>query len=187
VTPERAVRVADAALRLAIVLAVSGLSFSLFLRFGSPDRGGLSLTADQRAAEPAESLAGDLNVVTAATTVPESLATLAEAVPAPPVPEPAVVTDVVLLPCTEPNPRSDGRFLLPPHNPNHRTIVGLPSGPGEPRRGLLIPPHDPGTETRVPMVFAPLDSVLEHTIRIPPHDPARYKLIRPDTLPCLPS
>jgi hypothetical protein len=187
VTLERDVGIANAALRVAIVLAVSGLSFALFLRFRPPEGRGVALTADQRAVEPAESLVGDLNVVTAATTVPDSLATLADtAAPAPPpVPPPMVVTDVVLLPCNEPNPRPDGRFLLPPHDPNHRTIVGLPSGPGEPKRGLVIPPHDPGTESRIPVLLVPLDSALEHTIRIPPHDPSRYKLIRPDTLPCV--
>jgi hypothetical protein len=61
----------------------------------------------------------------------------------------------------------------------------LPAGPGEPRRGLVIPPHDPGTENRIGFELVPLDSILDHTIRIPPHDPTRYKLIRPDTLPCL--
>ena len=171
-TLERDVGIANAALRVAIVLAVSGLSFALFLRFRPPEGRGVALTADQRAVEPAESLVGDLNVVTAATTVPDSLATLADtAAPAPPpVPPPMVVTDVV---------------LLPPHDPNHRTIVGLPSGPGEPKRGLVIPPHDPGTESRITVLLVPLDSALEHTIRIPPHDPSRYKLIRPDTLPCV--
>ena len=189
-TPDREVRLAESALRVAIVLAVAGLSFTLFLGYRLPERAGLGWATEQTAAEPASpaasAAAGDLNVVTAATTVAESLAALPEpAAPTPLAPlPPAAATDVVLLPCNEPNPRPDGRFLIPPHDPSRYTIVGLRSGPGEPRRGLLIPPHDPGAENRIPVQLVPLDSILEHSIRLPPHDPGRYKLIGPDTLPC---
>lgn len=185
-TPDKEVRIADMALRVAMVLAIAGVSFTLFVGYRQPEHARLGWTADQRVAEPSEAPTGDLNVVTAATTVAESLAAPLETAPAPPVPPPpAAPTDVVLLPCSEPNPRPDGRFLIPPHDPTRRTIVGLPSGPGEPKRGLVILPHDPGRENRVPFEVVPLDSILEHTIRIPPHDPGRYKLIRPDTLPCI--
>lgn len=187
-TPDREVRLAEVALRVAIVLAVAGLSFTLFLGYRLPERAGLGWAMEQTAAEPGSQAAGDLNVVTAATTVAESLAALPEPAQTPPARlPPAAATDVVLLPCNEPNPRPDGRFLIPPHDPSRYTIVGLRSGPGEPKRGLVIPPHDPGAENRIPVQLVPLDSILKHTIRIPPHDPARYKLIRPDTLPCVES
>jgi hypothetical protein len=187
VTPGRELRIADMALPVAVVLAVAGLSFALFLGYRLPEHARPGWTTEQRAATSADPLPGDLSVMTAATTVAESAAPATEPpVPAPPASTaPAAPTDVVLLPCTEPNPRPDGRFLIPPHDPTRRTIVGLPAGPGEPRRGLVIPPHDPGTENRIRFELVPLDSILDHTIRIPPHDPTRYRLIRPDTLPCL--
>jgi len=96
-----------------------------------------------------------------------------------------VPTDLILLPCWLPNPRSDGSFIIPPHDPAHRTIVALPSRPGEPRRGLVIPPHDTRQQTRVPVRTVPLDSLLDYTIRIPPHDPERFITVERDTLGCL--
>lgn len=96
-----------------------------------------------------------------------------------------VPTDLILLPCWLPNPRPDGSFIVPPHNPAHRTIVALPSRPGEPRRGLVIPPHDTKRQTRVPVRTVPLDSLLDYTIRIPPHDPERFITVDRDTLGCL--
>jgi hypothetical protein len=184
---EAAARTADAALWAATVLALLGLGVILYLRYQVPP------VVDHVWSAPPPTAAGlgsapDLSVATAATTVAESLGPPPDSASAPPPPAPpAAVTDVVLLPCTEPNPRPDGRFLIPPHDPAHRTIVGLPSAPGEPRRGLVIPPHDPARENRIPLELVPLDSVLEHTIRLPPHDPSRYKLIRPDSLPCIDS
>jgi hypothetical protein len=95
------------------------------------------------------------------------------------------ITDVVLLPCSTANPRPDGSFILPPHNPRHRTIVGLPSGPGEPRRGFVIPPHDPAQENRVPIRLISMDSILEHSLQVPPHDPTTSNIVRPYQVPCL--
>lgn len=97
-----------------------------------------------------------------------------------------VVTDVVLLPCSTPNPRADGSFLIPPHNPRHRTIVGLPHQPGESARGFVIPPLDPKRENQVPIQIIPIDSILAHTLRVPPHDPTGYNRVRPDSMACLP-
>lgn len=185
---ESEARSAELALRAAIVLATAGLGFALYLRYRSPDTADFGLTRPQPAVAAPESPGTDeLSVVTAATTVADSLAAAPDSAPpahVPPAP-PGVVTDVVLLPCTEPNPRADGSFLIPPHDPTHRTIVGLPSGPGEPKRGLVIPPHDPRMQNRIPVELVPLDSILAHTVRIPPHDPDRYKLARSDTLPCV--
>ncbi|HEX2450396.1 MAG TPA: hypothetical protein VHJ69_04620 [Gemmatimonadales bacterium] len=180
---DREIRTTQLALGAALGVAVAALGFALWLRYGPPRAGESGRPGRPAAAAPANG-ADELSVMTAA-------ATPAESVPAPEAaarPEPAsppVATDVVLLPCSEPNPRPDGRFLIPPHDPTHRTIVGLPSGPGEPRRGLVIPPHDPAVENRVTVQFVPLDSILETTIRIPPHDPAKFKLISPDSVPCI--
>ena len=185
---ESEARRAEVALRAAIVLAVAGLGFALYLRYRLPDTADFGLTRPQPAVLAPESPGTDeLSVVTAATTVAERLAAAADAAPLAQVSPaaPGVVTDVVLLPCTEPNPRADGSFLIPPHDPTHRTIVGLPSGPGEPKRGLVIPPHDPRMQNRIPVELVPLDSILERTVRLPPHDPDRYKLARSDTLPCV--
>ncbi len=173
------------ALGAALGLAVAALGFALWLRYG-PAAGQSRFQYAAPVEVAHDSAAGELSVMTAAATAAESLPVLDSARPAEPPPAPAaVITEVVLLPCTEPNPRPDGRFLIPPHDPAHRTIVGLPSRPGEPRRGLVIPPHDPGVENRIPLQVVPMDSLLEHTIRIPPHDPTRFKLVRPDTVPCL--
>ncbi|MGH7518761.1 MAG: hypothetical protein ACREOC_15045 [Gemmatimonadales bacterium] len=185
---ESEVRSAELALLAAIALAVAGLGFALYLRYRLPDTVDLALTGAQPvAAAPASPGTDELSVVTAAMTVAESLAAAPDSAPAAHVPPaaPGVVTDVVLLPCTEPNPRADGSFLIPPHDPTHRTIVGLPSGPGEPTRGLMIPPHDPRRQNRIAVELVPLDSILEHSVRLPPHDPDRYKLARSDTLPCV--
>jgi hypothetical protein len=97
-----------------------------------------------------------------------------------------VITDVVLLPCSMPNPRADGSIVIPPHNPRHRTVVGLPTKPGEPPRGFVVPPHDPGRENEVPIEIIPMDSILAHTLRVPPHDPTAYSVVRPDSASCLP-
>lgn len=97
-----------------------------------------------------------------------------------------IVTDVVLLPCSTANPRPDGSFLIPPHNPKHRTIVGLPQRPGDPPRGFIVPPHNPKRENQVPIEIIPMDSILAHTLRVPPHDPTAYNVVRPDSLSCLP-
>jgi hypothetical protein len=83
------------------------------------------------------------------------------------------------------NPRPDGSFIIPPHNPRHRTIVGLPSAPGEPRRGFVIPPHDPSHENRVPIRVISMDSILEHSLQVPPHDPTQSNIVRPYQVPCL--
>jgi hypothetical protein len=95
------------------------------------------------------------------------------------------ITDVVLLPCSTANPRPDGSFVLPPHNPRHRTIVGLPSAPGEPRRGFVIPPHDPTHENRVPIRVISMDSILEQSLQVPAHDPSKPNIVRPYAVPCL--
>ncbi len=95
-----------------------------------------------------------------------------------------VRTDVVLLPCSLKNPRPDGGFIVPPHNPRHRTIVGLPSAPGEPRRGFVIPPHDPTEENRLSIDVISMDSVLDATLRVPPHNPDSFNVVRRDSLPC---
>ncbi len=95
----------------------------------------------------------------------------------------AVITDVVLLPCSTPNPRPDGSIVIPPHNPRHRTIVGLP--PGDPPRGFVVPPHNPDRENEIPIQIIPMDSILAHTLRVPPHDPTGFNVVRPDTLSCL--
>ncbi|MGH7631583.1 MAG: hypothetical protein ACREOF_19785 [Gemmatimonadales bacterium] len=183
---DREVRRAQIALGAALGLALAGIGFALLLRYG-PARGDSAGPGPLTAQLPEDAPTGELSVVTAGTTLAESLASAPDsALPATaPRVAPAAVTDVVLLPCTEPNPRPDGSFLIPPHDPTHRTIVGLPSRPGEPKWGLLIPPHDPGAENRIPVQRVPMDSILEHTIRIAPHDPGRFKLVRPDTLPCL--
>ncbi|MFL5496142.1 MAG: hypothetical protein ACJ8DC_17285 [Gemmatimonadales bacterium] len=95
------------------------------------------------------------------------------------------VTDVVLLPCSTANPRPDGSFVIPPHNPRHRTIVGLPSKPGEPRRGFVVPPHDPTQENRVPIRVISMDSILDQSLQVPPHDPTTTNIVRPYQVPCL--
>jgi hypothetical protein len=97
----------------------------------------------------------------------------------------AVVTDVILLPCSTANPRPDGSIVIPPHNPRHRTIVGLPQKPGDPPRGFVVPPHNPERENQVPIQIIPMDSILAHTLRVPPHDPTGFNVVRPDTLSCL--
>lgn len=97
---------------------------------------------------------------------------------------PTVVTDVVLLPCSMQNPRPDGAFVIPPHDPRHRTIVGLPSGPGEPKQGFVIPPHDPREENRIAIEVVPMDSILAASLRVPPHDPDSFNVVRRDTVPC---
>lgn len=99
---------------------------------------------------------------------------------------PVIITDVVLLPCSLANPTAEGGFILPPHNPRHRTIVGLPSGPGEPRRGFVIPPHDPRQENQVSITVVPMDSILNKTLLVPRHDPAKMNVVRPPALPCRP-
>ena len=184
---DRAVRAAELTLRIAIVVAAAALSFALFLRFRAPEA---ILAADEHQGISPEEQTAELGVVAPSATVGDSLSLAPEpgapAVRAGAAPLGAeTVTDVVLLPCSEPNPRADGRYLVPPHDPTHRTIVGLPSRPGEPRRGFVIPPHDPGVENRIPLELVPLDSILDHTVRIPPHDPTRYKLVGRDTVPCL--
>lgn len=98
----------------------------------------------------------------------------------------AIVTDVILLPCSTPNPRRDGSVLIPPHNPGHRTVVGLPQNPGEPARGFVIPPHDPKQVNQLLIEVVPIDSILAHTMHVPPHDPATYNVVRPESMSCLP-
>jgi hypothetical protein len=98
----------------------------------------------------------------------------------------SIITDVVLLPCSSLNPRPDGSVIIPPHNPRHRTIVGLPQKPGEPPRGFVIPPHKPDAENQVPIKIIPMDSILAHTLRVPPHDPSAFSVVRPDSMSCLP-
>jgi len=98
----------------------------------------------------------------------------------------AIVTDVILLPCSTPNPRRDGSVLIPPHNPGHRTVVGLPQNPGDPPRGFVIPPHDPKQVNQLLVEVVPIDSILAHTMRVPPHDPATYNVVRPESMSCLP-
>ena len=97
-----------------------------------------------------------------------------------------VITDVVLLPCSTANPRADGSILIPPHNPRHRTIVGLPQKAGDPPRGFVVPPHNPDEESQVPIQIIPIDSILAHTLRVPPHDPTTFNVVRTDSLSCLP-
>jgi hypothetical protein len=97
-----------------------------------------------------------------------------------------IVTDVVLLPCSTANPRPDGSVLIPPHNPGHRTVIGLPQHPGDPPRGFVLPPHDPNQENQVLIEVLPMDSILAHTVRVPPHDPATYNVVRPESMSCLP-
>jgi hypothetical protein len=97
-----------------------------------------------------------------------------------------IITDVVLLPCSSANPQPDGSVVIPPHNPRHRTIVGLPQKPGEPPRGFVIPPHNPNVENQVPIKIIPMDSLLAHTLRVPPHDPSAFSVVRPDSMSCLP-
>ena len=177
---DREVRLTQLALGAGLGLAVAALAFALWLRYGPP-----SVSDSRQAPAAADAPAGDdLNVMTAAANPPDSVHPDTSGRPSPP-PGPPVATDLVLLPCNEPNPRPDGRFLIPPHDPTHRTVVGLPSGPGEPRRGFVIPPHDPSVENRIKIEVVPLDSILETTIRVPPHDPARFKLVGPDSLPCI--
>ena len=96
-----------------------------------------------------------------------------------------IITDVVLLPCSSANPRPDGSVVIPPHNPRHRTIVGLPQKPGEPPRGFVIPPHNSNVENQVPIKIIPMDSILAHTLRVPPHDPSSFSVVRPDSMSCL--
>jgi hypothetical protein len=175
----RDVRSAQLALGAALGIGIAILGFALWLRFGPPREG----TGDRTAADASAS--DELNVMTAAASPPDTLHPPDSGGRVEPPAAPAVTTDVVLLPCNEPNPRPDGRFLIPPHDPTHRTIVGLPSGPGAPRRGFVIPPHDPSVENRVKVEVVPLDSILETTIRIPAHDPTRFKLVGPDSLPCI--
>lgn len=98
----------------------------------------------------------------------------------------SVITDVVLLPCSTVNPRPDGSVIIPPHNPRHRTVVGLPQKPGDPPRGFVIPPHDPTVENQVPIRIIPMDSILANTLRVPPHDPSAFSVVRPDSMACLP-
>jgi len=97
----------------------------------------------------------------------------------------AVITDVVLLSCSTINPRPDGSIIVPPHNPRHRTIVGLPQKPGEPPRGFVIPPHDPAVENQVPIKVIRIDSILAHTLRVQPHDPSATTVARADSMSCL--
>ena len=177
----REARSAQLALGAALGIGIAILGFALWLRYGPPrERAG-----DQTARAVEASAGEELNVMTAAASPPDTLhlPDSSGRVDAPAAP--AVTTDLVLLPCNEPNPRPDGRFLIPPHDPTHRTIVGLPSGRGAPRRGFVIPPHDPSVENRVKLEVVPLDSILETTIRIPAHDPTRFKLVGPDSLPCI--
>ncbi|HEU5170513.1 MAG TPA: hypothetical protein VFU46_08240, partial [Gemmatimonadales bacterium] len=194
---EREVRRAGLALRIALVLAVASLGVALLLRY-RPDIAARLMSAaglTHPAWLPKEPAPAELGLG------PSSAADSSDlTIPAHPESAPAsaalsvtttartassrrrrpVVTDVVLLPCSTPNPRPDGSFIIPPHDPTHRTIVGLPSGPGEPKRGLVIPPHDPAAENRIPVELIPLDSVLEHTIRIPPHNPDSFTRVRRD-------
>lgn len=185
---DREVRRTHIALGAALGLAAAGIGFALLLRYGPAEWSAYGWSPLVGVAEPPENAAmGQVSVVTAGATPAESVAVVTD--PAPAI-EPAfdralLSADVVLLPCTEPNPRPDGSFLIPPHNPTRHTIVGLPSGPGEPKRGLLIPPHNPNTDNRVPIQVVSLDSILAHTVRIPPHDPGGFKLARHDTLPCV--
>jgi hypothetical protein len=177
----REVRSTQLALGAALGIGVAILGFALWLRYGPPRE-----RAGDQAARAAETSAGEeFNVMTAAASPPDTLHPPDSGGRVEPSAAPAVATDLVLLPCNEPNPRPDGRFLIPPHDPTHRTIVGLPSGPGAPRQGFVIPPHDPAVENRVKLEVVPLDSLLETTIRIPAHDPTRFKLVGPDSLPCI--
>lgn len=96
-----------------------------------------------------------------------------------------IATDVILLPCSLRNPRADGGFIIPPHNPRNRTVVGLPSKPGEPKRGFFIPPHDPSDENRIPVDVIAMDTFLAKSIRVPPHDPTARNVVYLDTVPCL--
>ena len=98
----------------------------------------------------------------------------------------SVPTDLVLLPCALQNPRPDGRVIVPPHNPRHRTVVGLPGRPGEAPRGVVIPPHDPREENRIVVEVVAMDSLLARTVRVPPHDPGSFNVVGRDTLSCLP-
>jgi hypothetical protein len=52
--------------------------------------------------------------------------------------------------------------------------------------GFVVPPHDPERENQVPIQIIPIDSILAHTLRVPPHDPTGFNVARPDTLSCLP-
>jgi len=97
----------------------------------------------------------------------------------------ATTTDVVLLPCTTANPRPDGSFVIPPHNPRHRTVVALTSPPGGPRRGLVVPPHDASRTNWVPLQLVPLDSMLANTLGIPAHDPDSATVARSAALGCI--
>jgi hypothetical protein len=96
-----------------------------------------------------------------------------------------LVTDVVLLPCTTVNPRPDGGYVIPPHNPNHRTIVALTSPPGGPRRGLVIPPHDETKRSWITLQLVPLDSVLANMLGIPAHDPDSATVARSAAMGCI--
>lgn len=97
-----------------------------------------------------------------------------------------IITDVVLLSCSTANPRPDGSIIVPPHNPRHRTIVGLPQKPGEPPRGFVVPPHDPAVENQVPIKVIRIDSILAHTLRVQPHAPGSAIVVRADSMSCLP-
>ncbi len=183
---ERAVRMADRALWASAVLAAAGLGFLLVLRFRAPPLVYSSPDAQPEAIGAAGSATtGEVGVASTAMAVTDTLGAVPPESAGPAASPLPPAADVVLLPCSEPNPRADGSFLIPPHDPTRHTVVGLPSGPGEPKRGLLIPPHDPASENRIPVQLVPLDSLLAHTIRIPPHNPERFKLARLDTLPCL--
>jgi hypothetical protein len=178
--------------RVALVLGAPVLALAVVARF-DPERLSPMFPGAHQPVESAGLPAGmESAVASAAMTVGTSRATGPSAEPAvqsgdtnPPSRRRRPITDVVLLPCSAANPRPDGSFVIPPHNPRHRTIVGLPSAPGEPRRGFVIPPHDPAHENRVPFRVISMDSILEQSLQVPPHDPSKSNVVRTYAVPCL--
>ncbi|MBA3496308.1 MAG: hypothetical protein H0T86_04315 [Gemmatimonadales bacterium] len=198
---ERTIRLAR---RVALVLAVLVLLLVIFARVepealsrlwaaaGQPvESGGLTASAqgdspsDRAQASPSPERPGGTGSapVQAASQIQDTASTSTP--PAPRARRQEVITDVVLLPCATANPRPDGSFVIPPHEPTHRTIVGLPSGPGRKRQGFVVPPHDPGQENQVPIEVISMDSILGQSLQVPPHDPRATNFARPYRRPCM--
>jgi hypothetical protein len=212
--PERAERLARVVTAMAAIVAVGAIAFALLARY-QPELAGelipigqLSVATQPDRAEESAALAGSAGGVIASDTHPgvtpplpdttadsarqktdtaisSLFALLQDTSPRARARRP-IITDVVLLPCSSANPRPDGSVAIPPHNPKHRTIVGLPQKPGEAPRGFVIPPHNPSVENQVPIKIIPMDSILAHTLRVPPHDPSAFSVVRPDSMSCLP-
>jgi hypothetical protein len=183
---ERRVRLA---LRLTAGLAIAALALALVVRFRPEALSGVAPRVEAVVSPAASDASTALILPAHRDSAPES-SQLGAAMPAEVTPPDSApvgrAPDVVLLPCNTPNPRPDGSFLIPPHNPRHVTIVGLPAPRSEPQVGLVVPPHDPSIQNRIPVRLVPLDSILTQTIRLPPHNPDSFTIARRDTVACLP-